>query len=102
MTLKDIPNQLEMSPMDLTWLGIFHWMKAKGLAEHSLGLCVFHWLRVRPFCFRFYHLSLYNREHTGRVTVEKEMSRVRVKTTIDLEDSDLITLLPILRPLDSF
>lgn len=72
-----------------------------GLAEHSLGLCVFGWLTVRPFCLRSNHLSLYNREYTGRVTVEKEMSHVRVKTTIDLEDSDLITLLPILRCLDS-
>lgn len=74
-----------------------------GLAEHSLGLCVFGWLTVRPFFFflRSNHLSLYNREYTGRVTVEKEMSHVRVKTTIDLEDSDLITLLPILRCLDS-
>ena len=45
------------------------------------------WLTVSPFCFRFNHLSLYNREHTGRVIVEKETSGVRVKTTIDLEDS---------------
>lgn len=72
-----------------------------GLAEQSLGLCACDCLADRPFCFRFNHLSLYNREHTGRVTVEKEMSRVRVKIAIDLEDSDLITLLPILRPLDS-
>lgn len=63
-------------------------------------VCVPHWPTVRSLCSVLNHPSLYNKNHSGRITVEKEKSCVRVKTVMELEDSYFITLLLTSSPLN--